>query len=241
MDHQGLLDSCAKLLDQHAVVLRVAEATHVGVAGTVPELLRMSLEFGVKSLESVKLLMDRRMSVQAACVTRPLYETSVQMLWASRAPQGWDQLVVYFAKEDKKWAEPIIRDTPQSTWRQFADSVVQDADAALSRVGDVKAPSVCHMVSQIACLDRAEGLGPASAEYARVYRFLCMSVHGHVNAVCGEWNRLIGTHAVRYGCVNATLCLARAAICVVASDKETRMHRTNVLIGEVRSALATYG
>jgi hypothetical protein len=47
---------------------------------------------------------DEGNAVLACTLLRSFYELAVRLLWASKEPDGWWRLNVYFADEAEKWA-----------------------------------------------------------------------------------------------------------------------------------------
>ena len=149
---------------------------------------------GRTTVEAMIVLAERNdeYGVCAPTLCRPFYELATRLLWAARAPDGWQRLLVSWFKQNLKWADRLVG-LPMPITVQTAEQLRDQAREGLSRKDQggnayKAAPDMWETLRQIEQEDVRDGVlqeGQKIAErrYAQAWIMLCRPAHGHVGAI----------------------------------------------------------
>jgi hypothetical protein len=238
------LDDFVKILENDATpFFQAAEAGKQ--TGEVPVLmLRGACDLARDTLEALKThLMGGHGAFLACDLCRPLFEVAYRVLWASREQHGWEQLQVWLAGQDKKWAKEALA---MPEFAQHAKKIMDQSNQVLSRTDSYgqslkEAPDLKTILKQIEDRDVQSGLRPVKAgqadfEYTNIYRILCRPAHAHLGALSGLRSEAF-LPVVVFACGNAIFALARAMAHVGAREPEKKIQ---ILAGDVRQAFSRF-
>jgi len=227
-----LANALARLKDCQGILAEYQGALREGLRLSEQEddvpavMLQRAFDFGVRTISAALVLMQDgdRHSVFVSIVCRPFYELSTRLLWATRAPGGWQRLQAYWASEDMKWAREAETMPPLDAHARAVGAARQEVLARTDPGGEVysPAPVVQQLLQEIQAHDLAEGIqdrgsDAAAFNYANVYRILCRGAHAHMAAIAPEKPEAVVLHAAT-AVVLATWMLVQAFLHVAAAD-----------------------
>lgn len=234
-----LAERCGELLQEYGAKIRdvLRDGNQENEAPAV--MINRSYSFGLRSIDGITTLLtaDPDNALLACALCRPLYETGIRLLWASRSSDGWLRLQKYWANEDRKWAQEVVA-FPElaSHARTFLDSRLE----VLGRSGsaDAKcqpAPGIQQLLKEVEDADHSTGVlddedGNAAYDYANIYRMLCHGAHGHMAAIGRPSDYL---RFVKAGVIKSVSALLRSTCYVGATDPRAEIQAIH---GELISA-----
>lgn len=243
-----VLDGCEVLRGKYAKIFSCSIAKSNQEYDPPAIILKRVFEFGRLTLAGMRVLLEsaeREGNAILACtLVRPYYEAATRVLWASRAPYGWDRLITYHAKEDLKWAKEAQRFPGTS---ELAGRKIEEASKLLDRKDDAgrpfdPAPPLPQLLKESAEQNVREGLtmtdpnDSSGYEYSNLYRWLCRPAHGHVCALAIPSGYLRHTGASAIG---ATCMLLQAYYHACAPDPVSEITKIGHEIHKVYEELVT--
>lgn len=215
----SILDDCAALLEKHSTAFPRPESVGDKPAEPALHMLWLGMVHALRTIRGMtRLLREDDGNVVLACtLLRSFYEVSARLLWASREPDGWRRLQMYFAKEIQTWANDC-RGSPNPDIAKLANELLQSQEGVeqwKSPSGDdlQRAPRMKEILEGIESHDRQKG--PPSSHgnsgqrmYAILYRILCRASHAHIEALTGEFDEMYSYHAGVGACCAAANLLA---------------------------------
>ena len=190
-----------------------------------------------------RLLRDDEGNVVLACtLLRSFYELSIRLLWASREPDGWRRLEVYFATEIKKWANDC-KDLPNPDVTELASKLlqrhqeVQEVENWKDSSGNAvkPAPKIWQILEEIVghdvqCAPSIVQTGLGKHMYVIFYRILCRASHAHIEAIGGAFNGMYSSYA-RFGALLAATAYLTAFIHHTSQSPDTDVSTMLVIFG----------
>jgi hypothetical protein len=165
--------------------------------------------------------------VLACTLLRSFYELSARLLWASREPDGWRRLQMYFAREITKWANDC-RGSPNPGIAKLANGMLQSQNGIAQWKdplgNDLKAaPGIQQILEGIESHDSQKGSPSARGNsgqrmYAVLYRILCRASHAHIEPLTGVFDEMYAYYAGIGACSAAANLLAAFIYCAEQSS-----------------------
>jgi hypothetical protein len=247
----AILDDCAALLEKHSAALPRPDAAGSQSAEPPIRMLWLAGDHGLRTIRGMaRLLRDDERNVVLACtLLRPFYEFSIRLLWASREPDGWRRLLLYFATEIKKWANDC-KDSPNPGIAELATYLLQ-RDRGVEEWKDTAgntvrpAPSIRQILEDIVGHDAQQGspfahAGIGKQQYSLLYRILCRPSHAHIEAIGGAFNGMYSSWAC-IGGVSATAHYLTAFIHHTSQSAVTDVSTMLTTFGPLLQRCATHG
>ena len=236
-----VLDDCAALLEKHSAALPRPDAAGSQSAESAIRMLWLAGDHGLRTIRGMARLLrdDEGNAVLACTLLRPFYELSIRLLWASREPDGWRRLVVYFATEIRKLANDC-KDSPNPGIAELASKLLQ-RDRGVEKWKDSSgnavrpAPNIRTILEEIVGHDAQRGspfahAGLGKQQYSILYRILCRASHAHIEAIGGAFDGMYSA----YACVGALNAAAHYLTAFI-------YHTSQSPVKDVSTMLVTFG
>jgi len=155
--------------------------------------------------------------IQAAILSRSLFENSARLLWAAKAPGRWEHLHKYWAYQDLVWAKEA--ETFTGTKMQSTGRVVQkDRKEFLKGFK----PEGMHLQEMLADIQQ-DNKDRHPYYYTAFYRQLCRAAHVHIHALFPKAGPVALIRDATWGAYMATVYLlfAKCAFFGIAPTRKS--------------------
>jgi len=224
----GELNSCLGLLTEYGIAFGQYLAKSEQQDDPAEIMITRAFDLGLLTGEAmIALCQVREENAALACtLCRPFFESSLRVLWASRAlpeaPDPWERLQKYWATEELKWADEA---KAIDSSKDIAETVRQRNQEILDRTdGKRESLSIPHMMGEVDKRDVSDELMPKDGKnadwaYPNIYRQLCKAAHGHPSTI-GFYSPGFLLNLAANSFVMATSFLIRAVCHFAGGDNE---------------------
>ena len=210
-------------------------------------MIRRTIEFSIITIRSIELLLEHdKTELLAQILVRPQYELCLRILWASVSEDGWERLQVYYANEDKKWAEEAKNLNLNNEFSAFVNEKLNEADNVLARQNDngeiyKNAPDMKCILKQIEKYYQSNGFRASNSkmavfEYNQVYRRLSRYEHAHISDIAVDKPNVFKKNIVI--CEGLAVRALLHAICIIAASEPKKEIET--IEDNIKSILWNY-
>ena len=238
------LRGCKRILDQYEKELRALLDSTKETAEPQAVCFWRTFAFGRTTMSAMIVLREDNedYAICTSTLCRPFFEIANRLLWATCVPDGWERLMAYWAKEDRKWANGLVEVkslvAEAKRFRNQADAVLSRKRADGSAYDP--APGFETILLGIAAAETRDGVLDGHSTplgkklYAEVYRSLCRPSHAHISSMADspETHERIAVGGAQV----ATLALLRAAIRFVVLPVDVKK-TIEEMVGDFLSAV----